>query len=119
MAKYPHTIDGKNLNRISRDKVEIWRNKGKIAQHGIMYPKSDPGTAVLSSNSQEDIEKILKNGCWAHTKCPRRISAGTKVVIVPSQKVIDELGDDAWGVEFEASGKPYQVTAKTHDWPSE
>ena len=120
MTKYLHVVRGKKgtFKVLDSDTVKIVKQlAGKIPQSGIRY--IDDKSVLLQSSSVHDVLDSVKNGGWAHSTNPSRVTKGFKVYIVPNNSLQEKYDAGAIGVSFVAEEDVYEDVNNTFQWASE
>lgn len=119
MNSYPHIVESVpgTMKILSANEVRTIKVlAGKVSQNGIKY--ANDGVVVLQTNNQYNILDAFKNGCWAHSCKPTRVTKGTIVYVVPSNPCQEEFGEGAIGLQFVAKNTAYQDHTTTLSWSS-
>lgn len=112
------------LTQIDRITADAVRSLSRGRQGGIFYIKEivagrQVESVILVSDSKADVESIPMFRCWEQWKCAKRISAGTRVYVMPTASASDRSPNDkTGGYFFVAAGKMYSTDFVAECWPS-
>ena len=121
---YVSNIPGKNFickhgDYVTKQKEYVGNN---MKHSGIWYDHVNR-TVYCSSDSIADIVASAEYKVWQHTRTPRQLKKGYRVVIIPSKEAVQQAKEDnvpICSVEFDYVGNITKVTNLTRkSWPSQ